>query len=182
MSTNRQRKDKKSDVKDIEEAGYKKLNPVTDAKEIRTKQKITEGMVKDADKHADEVMGPNEMLEGERTFTIPGNPKDLKIEIRWFDDGHRRVTIKLGELTTVVERDDLMTILFMLARRSQRRKAAVGFLQQIKKYTTIVGVVAQKPIAAGEEVKFEITLDFPVDDQGNVMLPKDGKTLNQIIT
>ena len=160
---------------------YVKLNPITDAKEIKKRTKATEAQA-EYDMQAElEIRAEGNMVEGERIFRVPGQPYDAQFEIKWFKDGKRRVKVKIVDIETDVERDDLMTILFTLANRKQRRDSATGFLQLVKHFTTIVGFKAQTDIKKGEEINAEITIPLPVDDDGRVMTPDKGKNLTQVI-
>ena len=160
--------------------GYSKLNPVTDRTEIKAKQKIIEKQVENDTKAAEEMMLDSEIIEGARRFTITGSPYEVKVEIKWFKNGHRRIKLMMNGVETTVERDALMTILFMLANREQRRKSINQFLTRVRPFSTRITLAAKKDIKKGEPISAFITIPLPLDDDGHVMLPSTMTPFNQV--
>lgn len=160
--------------------GYEKLNPIRDSKEIKVKNKIIEKQVEDDAKKAEEVAQDNEIVEGARRFNITGSPHDVKVEIRWFKDSHRKIELTMNEQKTVVERDALMAILFMLANRKQRRKSVNQFIQRVRPFSTRITLKAHEDIPKGKEISAFVTIPLPLDDDGRVLLPSAMTPLNQV--
>lgn len=93
---------------------------------------------------------------------------DILADINWNEASKRKyVRLTLGDKVTIVKKDHLLSILFMLGSAKEQEAIISPFIKQtrVTKFTKAIGITTTRDIKKGEPIN--ITLEFTLNPETN---------------
>ena len=112
------------------------------------------------------------MITGYEKLKVPdqGGSEDLIFEVNYSDQPEVQncQTLKItypDGTHGYLKREHLMSVLFAIGRPEDQRKLIPQKLVTIRKYQTMLGIVAKKDIKKGEKIDVEVDIPLPPIEQ-----------------
>jgi len=92
---------------------------------------------------------------------------ELLIEVNWNPKDEKTNDCKLLKLTypdgkqAFVKKEYLNSLLFVIGTAKDQQKMIPQKITTVRKYTTVLGITAQKDIKKGEEIKCAVEINLP---------------------
>jgi len=96
-----------------------------------------------------------------------GKGNDISADINWNEASKRKyIRFTLGDKTSIVKKDHVLSILFMLGSAEEQDKIISPFVKQtrVTKFTKLVGITANRIIQKGEPIN--VLLEFTLSEDG----------------
>jgi len=113
------------------------------------------------------------MLKEPARIVIPdkGGKNDITIDVNWNPEDKESNDCKVLKLTypdkktAFIDRDKLMSFLFMVGTPDQQRDLIPQTLTMVREYQTVIGIKATKDIRKGEDIVVPVKFDIPISKE-----------------
>ena len=100
---------------------------------------------------------------------VSGRESGIDCEVGWnkLAEKKKLIRFKVGEHEMVVERDHLMSVLFLLSNEAEREKLISPFVTKtpVTKYTRLIGITTTRNIRKGETINVPLEFTYNAEKE-----------------